>query len=126
MPQKYENEIEHILKQATGLDSSNFVKKKSLLVNKRPLYIRLGLLNFFRTKFALKIGILCLVIGIALHVTDQRFVAPLLTLGVIFLLVSYVLWFQKPTRLYQKKWRGQVIETTSNENHIAKLKRWLG
>ena len=125
MPQKYENEIEDILQKTTSIQSSHVGDVPSQISNRILPPIASFFLNFVKTKLALKIGLISLILAFILHLLNQSITPYVSIIGIFFLVLSYVLWFQKPSITYQKKWRGEVIEAMTTERTVAKLKRWL-
>ena len=126
MPNLYENEIEDILGQIDSFDIHSPESKRSITRNKARKNIVHPLWSFFKTRSALKIGILFLIIATGLEISGQNFSRPLALVGAGLLVTSYILFFAKPAPIIEKKWRGQVIEQIDNQSFLAKVRRWLG
>ena len=126
MPNRYENEIEDILGQIDSFDIPSSKSKRSITHNKARKNIAHPLWSFFKTRSALKIGILFLIIATRLEISGQNFSRPLALVGAGLLVTSYILFFAKPAPIIEKKWRGQVIEQIDNHSFLAKVRRGLG
>ena len=126
MPNRYENEIEDILGQIDSFDIPSSKSKRSIPHNKTRKNIAHPLWSFFKTRSALKISILSLIIATGLEISGQNFSRPLALVGTGLLVTSYILFFAKPAPIIEKKWRGQVIEQIDNQSYLAKDRRWLG
>ena len=111
VPDKFVREIEEILEETEKLDSSNSLdgpsKKDSGTSDRidKPVGI-------FRSSNMMLTGISFLLIAAVLRQIFPGAVYLLVWAGIGMFVGAYFLFFIKPgSNKYQKKWRGQVIET---------------
>ena len=128
MSDKYQKEIEEILKRAEDVlprertrpskreQGSSFSNPLDRLSGGRVLKISAGKLML--TSFALLL--LALIVG----ATQLGFAVPLVIAGLVLFVVAYALFFIRPNpSSYEKRWRGRVIEDSPSP--LERLKRWL-
>ena len=128
MSDKYEKEIEEILKRADevmprdkprpskGEQRSGSFSPLDRLSGGRRLRISAGKLMLA----SLALLLLALILG----ATSPGFVVPLVVAGLVLFVVAYALFFVRPgTSSYEKRWRGRPIEDSPSA--LERLKRWL-
>ena len=126
MPNRYESEIEDILRQADDLISD----QEAQTDEQRRDQLRASLL--LEKVRALKIspsrimmtGICLFLIALILMPMGIT-TTPLVWGGLALLIVAYLLFFilPKSDRGYEKRWRGRVIE--EQPTIVQRLKQWL-
>ena len=64
--------------------------------------------------------------GLIIFVIGAMWLGPLLWIGLAVLVVAYLLFFVKPgsTNL-EKRWRGRSVESEEQGSNVDKLKKWL-
>jgi hypothetical protein len=70
--------------------------------------------------------------GVALIVSSLLFIGllpslagPAVWLGIFLLITGYVVYFAKPRRTVERRWRGEIIEDEPEPNGIERFWRWL-
>ena len=131
MPEKYQDEIEEILRRAGEADPSDTPKEAE-----RPLEDRPTLLKDSRSRPAgstnqgnvrrwpsvtpgkiMLAGLIVFLVGIISF-------WPLIWVGLGMLVVAYLLFFVAPKSIsYEKRWRGRVVE--DRRTAWQRVKRWL-
>ena len=132
MSNKYQQEIEEILKQADEVLPKD---------RRRPVPSggKSGSddrsLNRFRRLFGgggLKISagkimlasVALLLLALVIGAVGILSVVPLVAAGLILFVIAYALFFVKPgPAQYEKRWRGRVIE--ERPSFVDRMKRWL-
>ena len=105
MPEKYQDEIEEILKRAGEVARSS----PGPATSRRWPSISPGKLMLA--------GLIVFLVGIKFW--------PLIWVGLGMLVVAYLLFFVSPRSIsHEKRWRGRVVE--ERRTAWQKLKRWLG
>ena len=128
MPEKYQQEIEEILKrveEATLVDQVTQPKKSSKNLSKRSRANNsadrsrgsgIQWLYFSPAKIAMA-GLLLLLIGAV-------WLKVLIWVGLGLLVLAYLLFFVKPSSMsYEKRWRGRAV--ASRPSAWQQLMRWL-
>ena len=130
MSDKYEIEIEEILKRAEDVLPKDRARPQSQrtepaeqtpgplsrLTGGRKLKISAGKLML------ISFGLLLL--ALILGATSLGFVLPLVVAGLVLFVIAYALFFVRPgSGSYEKRWRGRVIE--ENASPFERIKRWL-
>ena len=128
MSNKYEKEIEEILKRADEVmprdrprptkreQGSGFFSPLDRLSGGRRLRISAGKLML--------VSVALLLLALILGATKSGLVVPLVVAGLVLFVVAYALFFVRPsTSSYEKRWRGRPIEDTPSA--LERLKRWL-
>ena len=130
MPQRYQREIEEILKQvgnesSTGEgdtreeDQGRFSRKRV----QRGFLFHLGVVRWFLSpgKLALA-GLALLVAALVLRTAVPRAMGPVAWVAVSLLAIAYVLFFLRPRAPLEKRWRGRLLEEREPWSH--RLRRW--
>ena len=129
MPEKYQDEIEEILR-SVGEDSSRDTAKEverpledraTMLRNSRPgrssNYDNVGRWPTITPGKIMLSGLIVFLVGI---ISFQ----PLIWVGLGMLVVAYLLYFVSPrSTSYEKRWRGRPVEEQQSPWH--RVKRWL-
>ena len=126
MPEKYQSEIEEILRQADEVLSKEPSKgakrsKRSKGNTFKPFSLGAFSLKPSRIMIA---GIALLLLALILNAAVPFTVAPLVWAGLTMFVVAYLLFFVRPASSgYEKRWRGRLVE----EQHslVDRVKRWL-
>ena len=53
------------------------------------------------------------------------FAAPIAWVGIAAFISAYVLFFTKPRRVVERRWRGQSIEDVPDPGPLARFWRWV-
>ena len=110
MGNRYEREIEDILKQAGEAAPRRSSASLPVLVWRsavRPLRGRSAPFSPGRVMLA---GVVFLLATLLFRTFLPWVVAPLAVAGVVLFVVGYGMFFVKPRQQQEKRWRGQVIE----------------
>ena len=129
MPEKYQDEIEEILKRVGEVAPSDTAKDVE-----RPLEDRSTLLKDSQPGSSPKHGNLgrlpsitpgkIMLAGLIVFLVGLIFVPLLIWVGLGMLVVAYLLYFVSPRSMsYEKRWRGRVVE--ERRTGWQRLKRWL-
>ena len=123
MPEKYQSEIEAILRQADELLSEEH--SKGVSSNKARSFMNISFRAFpLRPSRIMFTGIALLLFALVLSVAVPFTVAPMVWAGLVMFVIGYVLFFVRPgSSEHQKRWRGQVIE--ERFSMVDRVKRWL-
>ena len=129
MPEKYQDEIEEILRRAGEAVPSDTSKEAE-----RPLEDRPTLLRDSRSAESPNHGKLggwpsitpgkIMLAGLIVFLVGIFSFWPLIWVGLGMLVVAYLLFFVSPKSIsYEKRWRGRVVE--ERRNAWQRVKRWL-
>ncbi len=129
MSQRYQKEIEEILEQVNEDAPANSgpsrklrpweaARAQSMSTGQRP-----------KASFRLTIGKVLLA-GVVLLVLSPLLgglglMAPAAWGGIILIIGAYVVYFTKPRRQVERRWRGQSIEDEPEPNGFSRIWRWL-
>ena len=129
MPEKYQDEIEEILKRADEVAPSDTPKeverpledRPALLKNSRgapsPDYGEVGRWPSITPGKIMLAGLIAFLVGAITY-------WPLIIVGLVMLVVAYLLYFVTPRSFSQeKRWRGRVVE--ERRTALQRVKRWL-
>ena len=129
MPDKYQDEIEEILRRAGEVAPSDTPKeverpledRSTLLRNSRPAPSpdqgNVGRWPSITPGKIMLAGLIVFLVGII-------FFSPLIWVGLGMLVVAYLLFFVSPRSIsYEKRWRGRVVE--ERRTAWQRVKRWL-
>jgi hypothetical protein len=129
MAQRYQREIEEILEKVNedhppeGSTKRTASRKKEPLPRKprrdSPLF---GSFNFSPTRLLVG-GVVLLFLALVLNGTALA--APAAWLGIGLLVGAYIMFFTKPRRPVERRWRGQSIDDEPEEGPFQRLWRWL-
>lgn len=128
MPEKYQEEIEDILrgmgeKTRTGISRGSEQPADDAPLVTRPAQVPPPISNKASFWAMLSPGKLS-VIGLVLLVIGAFGVRPLIWIGLGFLVGAYLLFFVKPRSIpMEKRWRGQAIET--KDTSWDRFRRWF-
>jgi hypothetical protein len=132
MPDKFIREIEEILEKAEKDDSKPSLKeiRKSRVPRARKSWLSgLSALKPSIHISAGKVLLGCLSLFLAVILVNQFLTVPgtvnlLAGIGVVFLILTYLLFFMPSSTFnYEKRWRGQPLE--DRQSIREKLRRWL-
>jgi len=130
MPQRYQKEIEEILGQ---VDENPSVRSGSSSGRQQRRWevSRAQSMSYRapRERFRFTIG-KALLAGVILLVISPLFgslslMAPIAFGGIAFILGAYVVYFTKPRRALERRWRGQSIEDEPVPHAFSRMWRWL-
>ena len=131
MSQRYQKEIEEILEQVNeepprpGRGGSSRSRGDARSAPPRPLRSP--------SRFALRvspgrlmlIGLALLFIALISLSLLPMLAAPSAWVGMGLFILAYVLFFVKPRRTTERRWRGQIIEDEPGESGLARFWRWV-
>ena len=128
MPEKYQDEIEEILKRAGEVASRDTPKeverppddKSTLLRNSQPArstdHGKVGRWPSITPGKIFLAGLIIFLVGIKF--------TPLIWLGLGMMVVAYLLYFASSKSIsHEKRWRGRVVE--ERRTAWQRVKRWL-
>lgn len=129
MPEKYQDEIEEILRRAGEVAPSDNAKeverpsedRSTLLTDSQPAgspkHGKLGRWPSITPGKIMLAGVIVFLVGITIF-------TPLIWVGLGMLVVAYLLYFVSPRAVSQEKyWRGRVVE--ERRTAWQRVKRWL-
>ena len=127
MSQRYQEEIEEILKQAGELDPSGGGKKpRESIWRLIWLYVCQSLggkrLSFSAGRVML-VAVCLLLSALIIRAVVPGLVAPFAWAGLLLFLVGYGMFFVKPPKI-EKRWRGEPLDS-SGDSWWDKLRRRL-
>ena len=128
MSQRYQKEIEEILEQVNEDAPADSKSDRKLLPweieRTQPTGTRTAPKSFRPTvgKFLLA-GVVLLVLSPLLG--GIGLMAPAAWAGIILLIGAYVVYFTKPRRQLERRWRGQSIEDVPEQGGLSRIWRWL-
>jgi hypothetical protein len=128
MSQRYQKEIEEILDQvnedvpagtASGrkLRPWEVARAQSMSTRERKVSFR------FTIGKVLLAGVILLILSPLLG--GLGLMAPAAWIGIILIIGAYVVYFTKPRRQVERRWRGQSIEDEPEPNGFSRLWRWI-
>ena len=128
MSQRYQKEIEEILEQANieaaeGKDSGR-ARTQENPKPKQPRMPKARRSFRFTTGKLLLAGVVLLLLSPLLG-SLFNLMAPAAWLGIGLIVASYVIYFTKPRRTIERRWRGQLIEDEPEPNVLQRLWHWL-
>ena len=129
MAQRYQREIEEILGQTgedgegAGPDGSKPPRTQSRVSRPRGP----GLGRFLRPTSGrlLLAGIVLLVLSVLLKALDAPGVTPFLWASVVLFVFAYVVYFTRPRRTVERRWRGQPMDDPQPAGPLSRLWRWI-
>lgn len=131
MAQRYQREIEEILDKVNEEQPAEGGTKRATGRRREPQPKKppgnssiFGSFNFSPARL-LVIGVLLLFAALVLNGPAPAFAAPAAWLGIGLLVTAYILFFTKPRRTVERRWRGQVIEDQPQEGPLERFWRWL-
>ena len=71
------------------------------------------------------VGVVLIVSALLLLGVAPALAAPAAWLGIGLLITGYVVYFTKPRRPVERRWRGEIIEDDPEPNGLLRLWRWL-
>ena len=131
MAQRYQREIEEILDKVNedapvesrakrGSRPGSAPSKRRPEPNRRPR------VTFdFSPGRLLVIGVLLLAGALVLKLIGVGFAAPFAWVGIALFVVAYILFFTKPRRTVERRWRGQSIEDLPAPSQLGRFFRWI-
>jgi hypothetical protein len=128
MSQRYQKEIEEILEQANveraeGKEGPGRGRTQESPKPKTPRQARPGRGFRLTTGKLLLAGVVLLVLSPILGTVGLM--EPAAWIGIGLIIASYVIYFTRPRRLTERRWRGQLIEDEPQPNAWQRLWRWL-
>lgn len=125
MSQRYQKEIEEILEQANvegsdGKDSGRARTQESAKPSPRKRSRQ-----WHKPDLRLTTGKVLLAGVILLPIALISGVDILAWLGIGLIVAAYVMYFAKPRRPVERRWRGQLIEDEPEPSAFQRLWRWL-
>ncbi len=129
MAQRYQREIEEILGQAGeegsgGRSDGSKPPRGPRRASRSP---RRGLGAFIRPTPGrlLLAGIVLLVLSVLLKALDAPGVTPFLWASVVLFVFAYVVYFTRPRRTVERRWRGQPMDDPQPAGPLSRLWRWI-
>ncbi len=137
MPERYQREIEEILGKVNeeasegepgrpqrGQRSSR--RSGATAPPRRPRRPALS----FSPGGLFRVGLALLASAFVLNLLDASILgvgvaAPLAYAGVALWVTAYVLYFTRPRRTIERRWRGQVIDEPLKEGPVSRMWRWI-
>ena len=129
MPERYQDEIEDILRKAGEIAPSDPSQEPSKAddVDGKPVRAsrRISAPRYSPTR---RLPILSpgkiMIAGLILFVIAAVWIRPLVWVGLGMVVVAYLLFFVSPRSIsYEKRWRGRAVE--EYESPWQRIKRWL-
>ena len=131
MAERYRREIEEILENVnesppaeTGAKRGTARRQRSADTPPMPGRQRRAGFDYTPGRVAFT-GIALLALALVLTLFGVGFTAPLVWIGIGLLILAYVLFFTKPRRTMERRWRGQSIEDPPQPGPLQRLRRWL-
>ena len=129
MAQRYQREIEEILGQ-TGEDEMGSGGERVKTPNaprrtSRSPRRRLGAFIRLTPGRLLVTGIGLLLLSVLLKALDAPGVTPFLWASVVLFVFAYVVYFTKPRRTVERRWRGQPMDDPQPAGPFSRLWRWI-
>ncbi|MEX2599706.1 MAG: hypothetical protein WD533_08630 [Dehalococcoidia bacterium] len=130
MAQRYQREIEEILDKVNdgapeeGGQKRTGSQRKAAQPKRAP---RSGPSRFPSLSISpVRLLVIGVVLLFAALVLPSGIAAPAAWLGIGLLVVAYIMFFTKPRRGTERRWRGQVIDDGSpEESPLQRFWRWL-
>ena len=73
----------------------------------------------------LVIGVVLLAGALVLKVLGLGFAAPFAWVGIALFVVAYILFFTRPRRTVERRWRGQSMEDPPAQSQLGRFFRWI-
>ena len=129
MAQRYQREIEEILGQ-TGEDEPGSGGERVKTPNaprraSRSPRRRLGAFIRLTPGRLLVAGIGLLILSVLLKALDAPGVTPFLWASVVLFVFAYVVYFTRPRRTVERRWRGQPMDDPQPAGPFSRLWRWI-
>ena len=132
MSERYQREIEEILQQvgdSTPTKESGEAKRSSLLTPFARIGRGIGNHLYLNSGRLMTIGIVLLLVAVFVSAMFPGPWGPFVWLGLILFILVYALFFARPNRNSDKRWRGRPIEqqpaTRRGEDLWERFQRWL-
>ena len=129
MPEKYQDEIEEILRRVDDVAPSDSPKEverplddRSTLLKNSPLapspgHGKRGRWPSITPGKIMLAGLIVFLVGVVIF-------SPLIWVGLGMLVVAYLLFFVSPKSIsYEKRWRGRIVE--ERRTTWQRVKQWL-
>ena len=133
MGQRYQREIEEILDKVnedqptgpTARSASGSRRERAAQRIRAPREGSRFRLEFSPSKLLLG-GIALLLVSFAMLLMGlTTFAAPIAWVGIAAFIGAYVLFFTKPRRTVERRWRGQSIEDVPDPGPLGRFWRWV-
>ena len=128
MAQRYQREIEEILGQTGEEEGAGPDGSPKPRASRRASRSRgPGLGRFIRPTSGrlLLAGIVLLVLSVLLKALDAPGVTPFLWASVVLFVFAYVVYFTRPRRTVERRWRGQPMDDPQPAGPLSRLWRWI-
>ena len=132
MAQRYQREIEEILGEVNdeGAHEAGSKRTARSRAESRPRPgDRVRMSPSVRFQFSpgwlLTAGVALLIGALLLTMFGVSFAAPVAWLGVGLFVLAYVLFFARPRRTVDRRWRGQSIEDEPPPGGLGRVWRWI-
>ncbi len=130
MSERYQREIEEILRQAGEHTPTKEPARSHRRVPSSALRaIGRGIANLIYHHSSgrlLAIGAVLLLLAVLVSVISPGFLGPFVWLGLILFILGYALFFARPGGGPEKRWRGRSIEQPPSEQGAwSRFQRWL-
>ena len=129
MSERYQREIEEILRQAgdhTPTKEPERPQRRSPSSAFGGIGRSVAGLVYRSSSRLIVIGAVLLLLAILVSVILPGFLGPFVWLGLILFIMIYALYFARPGSSPEKRWRGRAIEPSPNESSAwDRFQRWL-
>ena len=131
MSQRYQREIEEILRQAGESTASNGPSGKKghpLLASLSRVGRSIGNRVYLNPGRLMFIGLALLLSAVLISAIVPGLVGPIVWSGLILFLLAYVLFFARTKPNVEKRWRGRLVDNQSSSREGGRwgmFQRWL-
>ena len=132
MSERYQQEIEEILRQVGESTSSEEPKENSghpLLTSLSRMGRSIGNRIYLNPGRLMFIGLALLLSAVLISAIVPGLVGPIVWSGLILFILAYALFFARTKPNVEKRWRGRLIENQpsswSGGGRWGKFQRWL-
>jgi hypothetical protein len=130
MSNRYQREIEEILDQVNEDASKGSQPKGRASQAQRTRSARrprsgAGPRAMFTSGRLMLAGVILIVSSLLMIGVLPSLAGPAVWLGIALLITGYLVYFAKPRRTIERKWRGESIEDPPEPNGLERLWRWL-
>ena len=130
MSNRYQREIEEILEQVnedapTGRQPKGRASRAQGARATRQPRSRANPRAALTSRRLMLAGIVLIVSSLLFIGLVPSLAGPAVWLGIFLLITGYVVYFTKPRRTVERRWRGEIIEDEPEPNGIERFWRWL-
>lgn len=128
MAQRYQREIEEILDKVNDGVPDGGKPRRSKRKSAQPQAPRRARsasgLSLSPSRLVMA-GVVLLIVAFAFNATGLAYAGPLAWVGIGLFIAAYVMFFTRPRRIVERRWRGQSIEDAPEPNGLLRLWRWI-